>query len=74
MFFLLMHFRRRYCIFYSDEGGFRASDSNDASLPEIYYLGIIDISTYYSPAKRLETILRSIGTKKVAMTILTIPL
>lgn len=55
---------RRYCIFYSDEGGFRASDSNDASLPEIYYLGIIDISTYYSPAKRLETILRSIGTKK----------
>jgi hypothetical protein len=56
---------RRYCFFYQDEGGYRATGENNAPLKELYYLGIIDIFTYYSAAKRTETIYLSIANDKV---------
>ncbi|KAI8926712.1 hypothetical protein BC831DRAFT_455183 [Entophlyctis helioformis] len=52
---------RRYCIFYQDEGGFGASDERNLPLKEIYYLGVIDIFTYYSASKKVETFFKSIG-------------
>ncbi|KAI8892482.1 hypothetical protein BC833DRAFT_532808 [Globomyces pollinis-pini] len=55
---------RRYCFFYSDEGGFRGSDESNNPIKEIYYIGIIDIFTYYSPVKRFETFFKSLGNDK----------
>ncbi|KAJ3314143.1 Phosphatidylinositol-4-phosphate 5-kinase [Boothiomyces sp. JEL0838] len=55
---------RRYCFFYADEGGFRSTDEKNCPSKQIYYIGIIDIFTYYSPAKRMETMWKSIGHKK----------
>ncbi|KAH6577382.1 hypothetical protein BASA62_000919 [Batrachochytrium salamandrivorans] len=50
---------RRYCIFYQDEGGFRATDETNMPLKEIYYIGIIDIFTKYSAAKKVEHFFKS---------------
>ena len=36
---------RKHFIFYSDDGGFRASHDDGAPGEEIYYLGIIDCLT-----------------------------
>lgn len=46
----------RLFIFYQDEGGLRATDENNEPLSTIYYLGIIDILTPYSAAKKAEHI------------------
>ncbi|CAH7681028.1 hypothetical protein BY996DRAFT_4577700 [Phakopsora pachyrhizi] len=45
---------RKHFIFYQDEGGFQATDSDNQPLPMIYYLGIIDILTPYSVVKKVE--------------------
>jgi len=47
-------------IFYSEEGGFGATDRQGKPLDEIYYLGIIDILTPYSVSKKLEHLFKSI--------------
>ncbi|KAL5032172.1 hypothetical protein BDV3_000763 [Batrachochytrium dendrobatidis] len=52
---------RRYCIFYQDEGGFRATDETNMPLKEIYYIGIIDIFTKYSATKKVEHFFKSFG-------------
>ncbi|KAE8148535.1 hypothetical protein BDV25DRAFT_16480 [Aspergillus avenaceus] len=45
---------RKYHVFYSDDGGFRATHENGQPGEEIYYLGIIDCLTHYGMVKRLE--------------------
>ncbi|KAL2919859.1 Phosphatidylinositol-4-phosphate 5-kinase [Polyrhizophydium stewartii] len=52
---------RRYCIFYQDEGGFRATDEANFPLQEIYFIGIIDIFTRYGAAKKIENFAKSLG-------------
>jgi len=43
-------------IFYQDEGGLQATDETNEPLDKIYYLGIIDICTPWTPLKRIENI------------------
>ena len=57
--------RRKYCVFYQDEGGFGATDGHNSPLKEIYYIGIIDIFTKYTVAKKIEHFFKSIGNDKV---------
>ncbi|KAB8258198.1 hypothetical protein BDV32DRAFT_72957 [Aspergillus pseudonomiae] len=45
---------RKFHVFYSDDGGFRATHENGQPGEEIYYLGIIDCLTHYGTVKRLE--------------------
>ncbi|GAA5999096.1 1-phosphatidylinositol-4-phosphate 5-kinase [Rhodotorula paludigena] len=45
---------RRLFLFYQDEGGMRATGDSNEDLGVIYYLGIIDILTPYTFAKRIE--------------------
>ncbi|THC93344.1 hypothetical protein EYZ11_007170 [Aspergillus tanneri] len=40
---------RKFHVFYSDDGGFRATHENGQAGEEIYYLGIIDCLTHISP-------------------------
>jgi len=42
---------RKQFIFYSDDGGFRATHEDDTPGEEIYYLGIIDCLTHVNPPK-----------------------
>ncbi len=41
--------------FVRDEGGFRATDEDDTPLPEVYYMGIIDILQPYNLTKFVES-------------------
>ncbi|KAG9026376.1 Phosphatidylinositol-4-phosphate 5-kinase [Tulasnella sp. UAMH 9824] len=43
-------------IFYQDEGGYRATDESNQNMDTIYYFGIIDICTLWTPLKRMENI------------------
>jgi len=45
---------RKDRIFYSDDGGFRATHETGQPGEEIYYLGIIDCLTHYGVVKKLE--------------------
>ncbi|CEJ01879.1 Putative 1-phosphatidylinositol-4-phosphate 5-kinase [Rhizopus microsporus] len=54
---------RRRCIFYTDEGGFQATDENNRPLPVLYSLGIIDILTPYDLKKKSEHVYKSVTTK-----------
>ncbi|AET39226.1 1-phosphatidylinositol-4-phosphate 5-kinase Ecym_4149 [Eremothecium cymbalariae DBVPG len=47
--------------FQRDEGGIRASDSENRDLNIIYYVGIIDCLTNYSLLKKLETFWRGLS-------------
>lgn len=41
-------------IFYSDDGGYQATDEQNHAMDSIYYFGIIDICTRYTVLKKLE--------------------
>ncbi len=41
-------------IFYSDDGGFRATHEDDSPGDEIFFLSIIDCLTHYGTLKKLE--------------------
>ncbi|KAA8645460.1 1-phosphatidylinositol-4-phosphate 5-kinase [Aspergillus tanneri] len=45
---------RKFHVFYSDDGGFRATHENGQAGEEIYYLGIIDCLTHYGTVKKIE--------------------
>lgn len=45
---------RKFHVFYSDDGGFRATHENGHPGEEIYYLGIIDCLTHYGTVKKME--------------------
>ncbi|KAF9888450.1 Phosphatidylinositol-4-phosphate 5-kinase [Aspergillus nanangensis] len=45
---------RKFHVFYSDDGGFRATHENGNPGEEIYYLGIIDCLTHYGTVKKIE--------------------
>ncbi|RDB27012.1 Phosphatidylinositol 4-phosphate 5-kinase its3 [Hypsizygus marmoreus] len=45
---------RQHFIFYHDEGGLRATDEGNEDMDAIYYLGVIDILTPYTPFKKIE--------------------
>ncbi|KAI0030504.1 SAICAR synthase-like protein, partial [Vararia minispora EC-137] len=45
---------RQHFLFYQDEGGLRATDERNAPMDTIYYLGVIDILTPYTVAKKAE--------------------
>lgn len=65
--FILKHFyyvRRRNCVFYSDEGGFQATDESNAPAPSLYYMGIIDILTPYDAKKKSEHFFKSLTQDK----------
>jgi 1-phosphatidylinositol-4-phosphate 5-kinase len=46
---------RKNLVFYSDDGGFRATHENGQPGDEIYYLGVIDCLTHYGMLKKAET-------------------
>ncbi|PKY07749.1 phosphatidylinositol-4-phosphate 5-kinase its3 [Aspergillus campestris IBT 28561] len=45
---------RKFHVFYSDDGGFRATHESGQPGEEIYYLGIIDCLTHYGTVKKIE--------------------
>ncbi|KAG1474452.1 hypothetical protein G6F56_000355 [Rhizopus delemar] len=55
---------RKYCIFYSEEGGYRSTDEEDHLTNQVYYLGVIDILTRYSFIKKAEHFFKSFTQNK----------
>lgn len=51
-------------MFYSEYGGMHATNQNNQLLPEIYYVGIIDITTPYNMVKKIEHIWKSLNYDK----------
>jgi Phosphatidylinositol-4-phosphate 5-Kinase len=56
---------RKQFIFYSDDGGYRATDEQNNSMDSIYYFGIIDICTRYTIVKKLEHIWKGLSADSV---------
>jgi 1-phosphatidylinositol-4-phosphate 5-kinase len=57
---------RKHFLFYQDEGGMRATDEANQNMDAIYYLGVIDICTPYSTAKKLEHFWKSMTEDRVS--------
>ncbi|CAO3652556.1 unnamed protein product [Mucor hiemalis] len=55
---------RRNCSFYSDNGGFQATDEKNRAAPSLYFLGIIDILTPYDMKKKSEHFFKSLTQDK----------
>jgi hypothetical protein len=53
---------RKYCIFYSEEGGFKSIESD-----KVYFLGVIDILTPYNLMKKAEHFFKSFTQNKVSL-------
>jgi 1-phosphatidylinositol-4-phosphate 5-kinase len=47
-------FERQGCIFYSDQGGYQATNEANEPLKTIYFIGVIDIFTKYDRRKKWE--------------------
>ncbi|CAO3609184.1 unnamed protein product [Cunninghamella echinulata] len=58
---------RRNCVFYSDEGGFQATDEMDQPTGLLYFMGIIDILTPYDTKKKTEHMFKSLTQDKNAI-------
>ncbi|KAJ3178212.1 Phosphatidylinositol-4-phosphate 5-kinase [Geranomyces variabilis] len=52
---------RAACVFYGDDGGFRASDAEDRPIDYLYYIGTIDIFTTYDITKKIEHFWKSLS-------------
>ncbi|KKK25942.1 hypothetical protein ARAM_004852 [Aspergillus rambellii] len=52
---------RKFHVFYSDDGGFRATHENGQPGQEIYYLGIIDCLTHYGTVKKIENFFKGLA-------------
>lgn len=57
---------RQELIFYQDEGGLRATDEENQSMDTIYYLGVIDILTPYTFAKKCEHLWKGLSADRVS--------
>jgi 1-phosphatidylinositol-4-phosphate 5-kinase len=57
---------RQHLIFYQDEGGLRATDEGNEAMDTLYYLGVIDILTPYSPLKKVEHFWKSLKADRVS--------
>ncbi|KAI8368395.1 hypothetical protein EDC96DRAFT_441502 [Choanephora cucurbitarum] len=55
---------RKYCIFYSEDGGFKSTDEFDDPTDKVYFLGVIDILTPYNFLKRVEHFYKSLTQNK----------
>ncbi|KAL4884998.1 hypothetical protein BJY04DRAFT_157030 [Aspergillus karnatakaensis] len=55
---------RKHHVFYSDDGGFRATHENGQPGQEIYYLGIIDCLTHYGTVKRVENFFKGLTNER----------
>lgn len=60
---------RQHFVFYQDEGGLGATDESNAPLERIYYLGVIDILTPYTPLKKLEHVWKGLQADRVRRTV-----
>ncbi|KAI8339223.1 hypothetical protein BC941DRAFT_460672 [Chlamydoabsidia padenii] len=58
---------RRNCVFYSDEGGFQATDEMDQPTGILYFMGVIDILTPYDTKKKTEHLFKSLTQDKTAI-------
>ena len=65
---------RQHLIFYQDEGGLRATDEANEDLDTIYYLGVIDILTPYTPLKKLENVWKGMRADRVSTPSSLVPL
>lgn len=50
---------RKYCIFYSEDGGFMSTNEYNQSTDKVYYFGVIDILTRYGLVKKVEHFFKS---------------
>lgn len=57
--------RRKYCIFYAEDGGFRSTNEMDETTDKVYFIGVIDILTPYNYVKKTEHFLKSFTQNKV---------
>lgn len=57
--------RRRFCYFYAEDGGLRATDEEDRESILLYFLGVIDILTPYNFKKKTEHLVKSLTQDKV---------
>ncbi|KAF7730388.1 Phosphatidylinositol-4-phosphate 5-kinase [Apophysomyces ossiformis] len=55
---------RRNCIFYSDDGGFQATDELNQPTAILYFVGVIDILTPYDMKKKSEHFFKSMTQDK----------
>ncbi|KAI9481255.1 MAG: hypothetical protein EXX96DRAFT_480589, partial [Benjaminiella poitrasii] len=55
---------RKYCVFYSEDGGYRSTDEHNQTTNMLYFLGIIDILTPYNFVKKTEHFLKSFTQNK----------
>ncbi|KAG0174161.1 Phosphatidylinositol-4-phosphate 5-kinase [Apophysomyces sp. BC1015] len=55
---------RRNCVFYSDEGGFQATDELNRPTAVLYFVGVIDILTPYDMKKKSEHFFKSMTQDK----------
>ncbi|KAI9493813.1 hypothetical protein BDB00DRAFT_355503 [Zychaea mexicana] len=55
---------RRYCVFYSEDGGFRSTDENNELTQRLYFMGVIDILTPYNIVKKTEHFWKSLTQDK----------
>jgi hypothetical protein len=58
---------RKQFIFYSDDGGYRATDELNQPTDSIYYFGIIDICTRYTFVKKLEHLWKGLSADSVRL-------
>lgn len=56
---------RKYCAFYSEDGGFKSTDENNQTTDKLYFLGVIDILTPYNYVKKSEHFIKSFTQNKV---------
>ncbi|KAI7857813.1 hypothetical protein BDC45DRAFT_434825 [Circinella umbellata] len=55
---------RRYCVFYSEDGGFQSTDENNSLTQQLYFMGVIDILTPYNIVKKTEHFWKSLTQDK----------
>ncbi|KAL9546215.1 hypothetical protein MBANPS3_006771 [Mucor bainieri] len=55
---------RKYCVFYSEDGGFKSTDDNNQTTDKLYFLGVIDILTPYNYIKKGEHFIKSFTQNK----------